>query len=173
MAAVDQHRELHGAGPAEVAQRVEGGPDGPARVEDVVDQHHDLVVDARRGDLGVPQRPGRAQPQVVAVHGDVERARRDRAALDLFEALGQPAGERHPPGRDAEQDDVVGAVGPLQDLVRDPGQRPPDLVRLKHRPGRRLGPPRGVSRRSVSLGSIGLIGRMDQGTSFPASPDGA
>src|ERR1022692_4229423 len=46
-------------------------------------------------------------------------------ALDLLDAHGQPVRQRHPAGRDAEQDDVGGAVGPLQDLVRDPGERPP------------------------------------------------
>ena len=57
------------------------------------------------------------------------------AALDLLQALGQTVRERDSPGRDAEQDDVVGAAGPLEDLVRDPGQRPPDVGGLQDRPG--------------------------------------
>ena len=37
-------------------------------------------------------------------------------------------GERDTAGRDAEQDDVVGALVALEDLVGDPGQRPGDVV---------------------------------------------
>ena len=51
VAAVDQHREADDARAAEVDDRVEGGADGPAGVQDVVDQHHDFVVDAGAGQL--------------------------------------------------------------------------------------------------------------------------
>ena len=39
MAAVDQHRQLHGARTAPVRERVEGGADRATREEDVVDEH--------------------------------------------------------------------------------------------------------------------------------------
>ena len=85
------------------------------------------------GMAGAAERPGRPQPQVIAVHGDVERAGRHRVAFDLRHPLGQPGGQRNAPGGDAEQDHAGRAVGALQDLVRDPGQRPADLGRLQHR----------------------------------------
>ena len=44
--AVDQHREAHGGGPAEVGERVEGRPDGAPGEEHVVDEDDDLAVDA-------------------------------------------------------------------------------------------------------------------------------
>ena len=53
VAAVDQHREADDPRAAEVNDRVEGGPDGPAGIQDVVNQHHDLVVDAGPGKLRV------------------------------------------------------------------------------------------------------------------------
>jgi len=155
---VDEDGQLDGARAADVAEGVQRRPDGTAGVEDVVDQDHDLVVDARGRDLGMAQCPGRPQPQVIPVHGDVERAGRNLAALHLGQPLCKPPRERHPSGRDAEQNHVAGAVGALQDLVRDPGQRPPYLVGLQHRLGGWSAQP---------------IGRMHQGTPFPASPDGA
>ena len=125
--AVDQDGQLHRPRPPQVAERVQRRAHRPARVQDVVDQDDDLAVDAGRRHVGVTQRPRRAQPQVIAVHGDVEGAGGGGTALDLGQPLGQPAGQRHAPGRDAQQDDVGAAVGALQDLVRDPGQGPADL----------------------------------------------
>src|SRR6201986_4396940 len=73
------------------------------------------------------------KPQVIPVHGDVERAARDQAALEFGDAPGEAACQRHPARRDAEQDNPVTAVRPFQDLVSDPGQRPPDLLGIEHR----------------------------------------
>ena len=147
--AVDQHGELDRPRPAEVAERVQGRAHGPAGVEHVVDEDHDLAVDARRGNRGVTERPGWTQPQVVAVHGDVERACRGGPPLGLGQLGSQAARERHSPGRDAEQNHVAGAVGALEDLVRDPGERAADLVRSENdlaiRQRRRAGLARAVS----------------------------
>ena len=52
---------------------------------------------------------------------------RDRVPLDLLDAVGQAAGERDAAGGDTEQQHVGSAVGPLEDLVGNPGQCPPDL----------------------------------------------
>ena len=49
VAAVDHDGELDGAGPAEVVEGVEGGPDGPPREEDVVDQHDHPAGQVDRG----------------------------------------------------------------------------------------------------------------------------
>ena len=140
VAAVDQHGELHGAGPAEVAERVEGGADRAAGEEHVVDEDDDLAVDARVGDVGALEGADRVAAQVVAVHRDVERAVRDLGALDAGDPLGQPAGQRDAAGRDAEQDEVRGALVVLQDLVRDAGQRPLDVWCFEHRSGTVHGP---------------------------------
>ena len=129
--AVDEHRELHGAGPAEVGQRVERGPDGAAGEQHVVDEHDRLAVDALDRDLGQLQRAHAVQPQVVAVHRGVERADRHVAILDLRDLVGDPAGERDAAGRDAEHDEVVGAVVALDDLVRDPGQGAGQIRRIE------------------------------------------
>ena len=132
VAPVDQDGELHGPRPAEVVERVERRPHRPPRVEHVVHQHHDLAVDPVRRHLGPAERPRRAQPEVIAVHGDVKRPVRDWVAFHLLEPGGQAARQRHPAGRDAEQHHLLRAPGPLDDLVGDPGQRPADLGLFQH-----------------------------------------
>ena len=62
MAAVDQDRELHGARPAQVVQRVEGGAHRPARVQHVVDQDDRLSVHPAGRENGAAQRAGRMKP---------------------------------------------------------------------------------------------------------------
>ena len=119
------------ARPADVVQRVEGGADRASGEEHVVDQDDDLVVDAAVGDLRREQRPGGLQAQVVAVHRDVERPARHGGALDGGDPLGDPLGERDAARRDAEQDEVVGALVALEDLVGDAAQGPGDVARVE------------------------------------------
>jgi hypothetical protein len=57
--------------------------------------------------------------QVIAVQRDVQRADRDVVAFEGLDPGGQPVCQRHAPGGDAEQHDVVRALGLLQDLVGD------------------------------------------------------
>ena len=101
---VDQHGEPDRRGPAEVVHRVQGGPDGAAGEEHVVDEHHDLAVDAAGRHLRVVRTAGGVPAQVVAVHRHVEGADRHLGALDGRDALGDPAGEVDAAGGDAEQD---------------------------------------------------------------------
>ena len=65
MSAVHEHGEFYAAGTTHVHERVEGGADGAARVQDVVHEHDALSVDvegdARGMDLG-----GDAHPEIVA-----------------------------------------------------------------------------------------------------------
>ena len=71
---------------------------------------------------------GRLHPQVVAVHGHVERADRDVVPLDGGDPLGDALGERHAAAGDAQQDQVLGALVALEDLVGDAGQGPVDVA---------------------------------------------
>src|SRR4029453_11976414 len=110
VAAVDEDRELHSAGPTDVTQRVQGGAHGATGIEDVVDEDDQCVVDAALRNRGVLQRPGRLDVEVVAVERDVQRAVRNRDAGEFFDLVGQPGGEGDAAGRDAEEDDA-GCVG--------------------------------------------------------------
>src|SRR5512135_81030 len=133
MAAVDQDRELDGPRAAEVVQRVERGADRAPRVQHVVNQDNGLTVHAAGREVGAAQGTGRMQPQVIAVHCHVEGAARHVEPLELTDTGSEAACQRHPAGGDAEQDDLVAAVRPFQDLVSDPGQRPPDLFGVEYR----------------------------------------
>ena len=132
VAAVDEHGQPHGARAAEVGQGVEGGPDGAAGVQHVVDEHDDLVVDAARRDRGVHRRPGGLVAQVVAVHRDVEAPDGYLGALDLTDQVGEAVGQLDAAAGDAEQDEVVGTLVVLEDLVRDATQRPGHVARGEH-----------------------------------------
>ena len=102
MTAVDEDCELYGAGPADVAQRVQSGADCPSGIEHIVDEDDQGVVDAALGYRRVFQRPRRLEVEVVAVERDVQRPVRKRDAGELFDLVGEPRGEGDAPGRDAE-----------------------------------------------------------------------
>src|SRR5712691_5103768 len=79
--AVDEDRQADGAGTTVVDEFVHGGPDGPAREEDVVDQDDHTSVDGKRDlrlayDRRVPD-----SGEVVAVERDVYRAEGNVRAL--------------------------------------------------------------------------------------------
>src|SRR6187402_2175122 len=129
---VDEYGQPHGARTTEVGQGVEGGPDGAPGVEHVVDEHDDLVVDTARRDRGVHRRPGGLVAQVVAVHRDVEAPDGHLGALDLTDQVGETVGQLDAAAGDAEQDEVVGTLVVLEDLVRDATQRPGHVARGEH-----------------------------------------
>ena len=114
-----QDRETDRSGPAQLRQGVEGGADGPAGVEHVVDEHDDLVVDPGLGDAGAVCRPRRLATQVVAVQCHVELADRHGDAFHRLDRGAEPLGERHSAGGDSEEDEVGSALVALEDLVPD------------------------------------------------------
>ena len=78
-------------------------------------------------------------------------------ALELGDDRGEAAGERHAAGRDAEQDEAVGALVGLEDLVGDATQGPGDVGRSEDRPpvvGRGVGLTRGALGRSESVAQL-------------------
>ena len=90
-----------------------------------------------------------------------------RPALHLLNPGGQPGGQRHAAGRDAEQHHLFRALGPLDDLVRDPGQHAADLSVLEDGLAGAGG--------GYALAGAGIAAAEDARvirTSFPASPDG-
>ena len=91
---VDQHRQLHDPGAAKVGERVERRTDRTAGKEHVIDQHDHPVIDAAARHFGGLERAHSAQPQIVAVHGRVERADGDVDALELGDPRREALGER-------------------------------------------------------------------------------
>ena len=137
--AVDQHGELDRAWPAEVGERIEGGPDGPAGEQHVVDQDHQLAVDAASRLHRAAERPAGLGVQIIAVQGDVEAAEADGDATEAGDALGQPVRQRLAAGGDAQQDDVGAAAGLFQDLVGDPVEHPGQIFGVQDGLDRRNG----------------------------------
>jgi hypothetical protein len=103
MAPVDQYGQLDRPWPAEVGDRVQGArivrPEKSTSSTRITRAGRD-----RPGQLGRADRAGSAQPQVVAVERDVERADRDLDGLEGPDPLGQAARRAAPTGGDAEQD---------------------------------------------------------------------
>ena len=122
MTAVDQDGQLDAARPPDVVQRGQRSTYGPAGEEHVVDEHHGPAVDTTSRDVRRQQCACRPEAQVVAVHRDVQAADQDLAALDLGHPFRQPRRELDTARRDAEQDEVMGAVIALEHLVGDPSE---------------------------------------------------
>ena len=124
VAAVDQHGQLHGAGPAVVGQRVQGCAHGAAGHQDVVDEDHEPVVEPAVGYGGVLKRAGGAAAQVVAIEGGVDRPDLRSGAGELADRGGQAAGQHGAARGDADEHRCREGLpsvarGLLDDLVRD------------------------------------------------------
>ena len=129
VAAIDEDREPDGLRPAEVDEGVHRGPDGPARVQDVVDEDDRATVDPRGQFRALDDGLLGDQRQVVAVEGDVEGADRDRRAFVLRDRRRDPTGQRDAAALDADQQEAIGAGLLLHDLVGQAHGRPADLIR--------------------------------------------
>ena len=84
--------ELDRLGPPELGDRVERGADRAPGEQDVVDEDDDPPGHVDR-DLGRAERLHGAQPDVVPVEGDVERADGNGRPLEGSDGLGEPAGD--------------------------------------------------------------------------------
>jgi hypothetical protein len=73
-------------------------------------------------------RRARAGGDVVAVEADVEAADLRAGALVLLDRTGQPLGDGHATGLDADQCQAVKAAVLLDDLVADPDQRASNVI---------------------------------------------
>ena len=123
VAPVDQYGQLDLAGPAQIVQGVEGGPDGAPGEQHIVDQHHIFAANVHRKAGGLDHRAA-AFLQVIPVQVDVQFRHGDAAALKAQDVLLQTAGQGYAPGMDADQYQVGAAAVPLQDFVGHPGQGP-------------------------------------------------
>jgi hypothetical protein len=68
---------------------------------------------------------------VVAVERDVQLAERDLGARQLGDAAAQALGDRDAARVDADEGDALELGIPLDDLVRDPRQRPVDRLGIE------------------------------------------
>jgi hypothetical protein len=137
MSAVDEDRQLDGARPAEIHQRVERGADRAAGVEHVVHQDHLAIVD---GEWDVGSFHGRllAGPaEVVAIEGDVDDAARDLDTLDRGRFGGEALCDLDAERAHADEHEVPDAFVALEDLVRHAGERTLHSLCVEHHSLRR------------------------------------
>ena len=90
MTAIDEHQELDAAGTAMIEEGVEGGANGAAGVEHVVDEDDVAAVDVEAERAGDDDGADVAGGEVVAIEADVEDAGVDGVLLD--------AGDERAPG---------------------------------------------------------------------------
>jgi len=137
VATVCEHSELHPGRAAVVEERLHRGADRSSGVEDVVDEDagHALErkVELRRTNerLGALGRLTGAHLDVVPIEGDVEVAERELLAAELRDPRPEPLRERHPARLDPHQRDALELRVPLDDLVRDPRERPLDRLAVE------------------------------------------
>src|SRR5690606_29570690 len=118
----DQHGEEDAARPAAVGQLVEGGPDGPAGEQDVVDDCDDALLDAADGQPGLPHDRARAhRHEVVTIQRYVEGSGRDGHPLGAFDFLREQGGEVYAAAVDADENEPVDGPRLLDDLVGHAG----------------------------------------------------
>ena len=133
MAPIDEDRELDALRTPVVEQRVDRGAHGPAREQDVVDEHDrsllEVEVEMRGVDDGLGA--GLARLEVVAVEGDVEVAERHLRAAQLADQGVKAGGQDGAAGVDPDQRDTLIAGVLLDDLVRDPHQGAAQIVAVE------------------------------------------
>jgi hypothetical protein len=134
VASVGEHGELHPGRPAIVEQRLDRRPNRPAGVEDIVDEHagHALErkVELRRANdrLCALRRLAGSHLDIVAIEGDVEVAELELPTAEVRNQRPESLCERHPARLDPYQCDALELRVALDDLVRDPRERPLDRL---------------------------------------------
>jgi hypothetical protein len=96
-----------------------GRADRAARVQDVIDENDDAIVEPARRNRRRLQRPSGAKPQIVAIEGDVQGADLDGPGLDALDGGRDTPREGEAARGNAEEDEVISAFVALDDLVRN------------------------------------------------------
>jgi len=116
---VYQGHQLDGAGSAEIHYRVEGGSDGSAGEDDIIDQDNDLSFNGKcdvgffnNGILG-------DQTPIIPVEGYIQGPGRYRPLFPMLNDMLNPIGKIHPSGMNADNPQIIEAVIPFQNLQGD------------------------------------------------------
>src|SRR5438477_3583052 len=118
MSAIDEHGEHHFARTSEVDQRIERGAHGAAGVENVVDEHDDLVVDRLRQLRRLHHRLRRDRREVVAIERDVEDAERHLLPFHIGDLFRHSFADGNSPTTNADDEQIFEAAILLDDFNR-------------------------------------------------------
>jgi len=119
--AINEDDEADDAGAAEIDEGVECGADGASGVEDIIDEEKGAVIEAEVHVCAAGDGDGMARGEVIAVHGDVERADVEGgvAREDFGEGGGEALREEFAAGTDA--DDGEGECGAEERFIGEDG----------------------------------------------------
>jgi hypothetical protein len=121
MAAINQHGQLNSRRPAQVSKRIKCGADRAPAEEHVIHEHNGMARDVN-GDVRWLHLWRDALVEVVAVHGNIERACGDGMSPDGFELGGEATGQRDAAPLNADQDNFTALFVSFGDLVGDARQ---------------------------------------------------
>jgi hypothetical protein len=102
MAPVHQHSEADQSWAADSGQRVKSSPNCPAAVQDIVNKHHDPVINAPTGNLRGRGSPVPTGGEVVPIHRDIEGPCGNGDSCNVRYVAGQPVREDYSPRRNTE-----------------------------------------------------------------------
>ena len=122
VAAVDQHQQLHARRASVVEQRIQGGANGAAGVQDVVHQDDVLAGDRERDFRGIHHGLAGNGGQVIAVQSDIQDADRDLAVLEGLDSVRQALRHGHAAAANADKGQAVQILCFLENFVRQPDQ---------------------------------------------------
>jgi hypothetical protein len=105
---------------------------------DVINEHHNLVIDSRARELGGVRRPGGLVREGVSEHRAIELANNCRGVhggVRCCDLAGQAKCQRVTAARDAQQDQVLGAFVGFEDFVGDTSKGTVNIGLVEDNPG--------------------------------------
>lgn len=117
VAPIDQYTQGDALGAAEVKKTVHRRPDGPARVEHVVDENQVHAVHGKRDVRRLQNGLRRHLRKIVSIQRDVEGANRHIHTVYCTHALGDALGKGYTAAPDADQDEMPRATALFYNFV--------------------------------------------------------
>jgi len=115
MTPIHHCQQLNPVGATPGLQSLESGPNGSAREDHIVHQHHLATIQSHR-QMGGFHQSGSHPLQVISVKGGIDAALGDPMAADRFQPLGQNPSQGHPPGGDSQEHQRLAFGGRFQNL---------------------------------------------------------
>jgi hypothetical protein len=135
---VDEDRELDTIRSPEVEQRVDRGADRPPGEEHIVDEHarpaleREVELCPADDRMRVTRLCAPTDHDVVAVERDVNGSERGLDAAPLGDEVLEPPRKRDAARVDPDERELGQVVGALDELVREPRQRPRQAVSVEN-----------------------------------------
>jgi hypothetical protein len=119
MSAINQSGELDGLRAPQIGDRIHRGANRAAREQHVINKDDNATINALGWNLRVRKGASRLEAQVIAVHGDVNRAHGNVRIINLAELCCDASREWDSPTRDSEQDHVIATFVAFNDFMSD------------------------------------------------------